>query len=484
MTVPSNLIPTRVTQLPDAPVASEDGLLVYIYNGVTYKIRAGDLLQVSGVPTTRNVFAGTGMAGGGQLSADITLSIAPGGVDTAELASTGVTPGTYGTSTSVSRVTVDSKGRVTSAQNVAISSMGVGTVTDVSVVTANGFAGTVATSTSTPAITLTTDLTGLLKGNGTAMSAAVAGTDYALPDTTSITGVLKGDGAVVSAAVAGTDYALPDATSITGILKGNGTTVSAALINVDYTPAVMSAAGDLIYGAAAGAAARLPIGAINTVLHGGAGGPSYSAVVEADISLSANSINDVTTARHGFCPVLPDNAALFLNGQGNYTLPSGLTISASYSATAFSGQTTVNVVHNFGTYPLVQVVDNTGAMLIPLSVVNNTLNDFTVTFTGSTSGTIMASVGSPQPQAVIAVSNNYTVLTTDRIVKVSAAGKTITLPTAVGNTGREFIINNASTGNVTVNTTLSQTISGQLTQVLPSYSSMVVYSDGSNYWIL
>lgn len=58
---------------------------------------------------------------------------------------------------------------------------GSGTVTSASVVSANGFAGTVATSTTTPAITLTTSITGLLKGNGTAMSAATAGTDYVTP---------------------------------------------------------------------------------------------------------------------------------------------------------------------------------------------------------------------------------------------------------------------------------------------------------------
>ena len=56
-----------------------------------------------------------------------------------------------------------------------------GTVTSVSVVSANGFAGTVATATSTPAITLTTSVTGVLKGNGTAISAAVANTDYIAP---------------------------------------------------------------------------------------------------------------------------------------------------------------------------------------------------------------------------------------------------------------------------------------------------------------
>ena len=58
---------------------------------------------------------------------------------------------------------------------------GSGTVTSVSVVSANGFAGTVATATSTPAITVSTSITGVLKGTGTAISAATAGTDYVTP---------------------------------------------------------------------------------------------------------------------------------------------------------------------------------------------------------------------------------------------------------------------------------------------------------------
>lgn len=57
-------------------------------------------------------------------------------------------------------------------------SSGSGTVTTVSVATANGFAGTVANATTTPAITLTTSITGILKGDGTSISAATAGTDY------------------------------------------------------------------------------------------------------------------------------------------------------------------------------------------------------------------------------------------------------------------------------------------------------------------
>lgn len=57
-----------------------------------------------------------------------------------------------------------------------------GTVTAVSVATANGFAGT-SSGGATPALTLTTSVTGVVKGNGTALSAATAGTDYVAPGT-------------------------------------------------------------------------------------------------------------------------------------------------------------------------------------------------------------------------------------------------------------------------------------------------------------
>jgi hypothetical protein len=50
-------------------------------------------------------------------------------------------------------------------------------VTSLTVTSANGFAGSF-TSGATPALTISTSITGLLKGNGTAISAAVANTDY------------------------------------------------------------------------------------------------------------------------------------------------------------------------------------------------------------------------------------------------------------------------------------------------------------------
>ena len=118
MSVPSNLIPTRVTQLPVAPVADENSLMMIVYQGNNYQIRVGDLLSVAGVPVTRQVIAGTGMTGGGQLSSNVTLSIAAGGVGSTELASSGVTPGTYGATTDIPVFTVDATGRVMAATTV------------------------------------------------------------------------------------------------------------------------------------------------------------------------------------------------------------------------------------------------------------------------------------------------------------------------------------------------------------------------------
>lgn len=77
----------------------------------------------------------------------------------------------------------------TTTQDIAnLGGSGSGTVTNASVVSANGFAGSVATATTTPAITLSTTITGLLKGNGTAMSAAVSGTDIKTIAGTSLLG--------------------------------------------------------------------------------------------------------------------------------------------------------------------------------------------------------------------------------------------------------------------------------------------------------
>lgn len=71
-------------------------------------------------------------------------------------------------------VKVDGTSITINGSGVISSSGASGTVTTVAVVNANGFNATIANPTTAPNITLSTTVTGIIKGNGTALSAAVA----------------------------------------------------------------------------------------------------------------------------------------------------------------------------------------------------------------------------------------------------------------------------------------------------------------------
>jgi hypothetical protein len=105
-----------------------------------------------------------------------------------------------------------------------------GTVTSVSVVSTNGFAGTVATATTTPAITVSTSITGVLKGNGTAISAATAGTDYVAPSTATTftaTQTFAGSSSVLAEVLTNAaEVATVSATAATGTINYDVTTQS------------------------------------------------------------------------------------------------------------------------------------------------------------------------------------------------------------------------------------------------------------------
>jgi hypothetical protein len=82
------------------------------------------------------------------------------------------------------------RGALSAADWTTFNNKGTGTVTAVSVTSANGFAGT-SSGGATPALTLTTSITGVLKGDGTAISAATAGTDYSAGTSALATGIIK-----------------------------------------------------------------------------------------------------------------------------------------------------------------------------------------------------------------------------------------------------------------------------------------------------
>jgi hypothetical protein len=112
--VPTNLIPTRITQLPEAPVADPAGYFPIVISGTTYKVQFSQISSNVQVPASRVINAGTGLTGGGSLSADITIAVANGGIGNAQLDTTGVSAGTYGDGTNIPVVTVNTVGRVTS----------------------------------------------------------------------------------------------------------------------------------------------------------------------------------------------------------------------------------------------------------------------------------------------------------------------------------------------------------------------------------
>lgn len=68
---------------------------------------------------------------------------------------------------------------------------GGGTVTSLSVVTTHGLSGTVANPTTTPAITLSTYISGVVKADGTSFSAAAPGVDYVAPNGSGSNGAAK-----------------------------------------------------------------------------------------------------------------------------------------------------------------------------------------------------------------------------------------------------------------------------------------------------
>lgn len=111
--VPSNLIPTRITGLPEYLGASTLGYLPYVIEGNTYKVQFANIAAVGAVPSTRQINTGTGLGGGGDLSANRTLYILPEGVDDSRLTTTGVTADTYGSAENVPVFTVNAQGRVT-----------------------------------------------------------------------------------------------------------------------------------------------------------------------------------------------------------------------------------------------------------------------------------------------------------------------------------------------------------------------------------
>ena len=81
------------------------------------------------------------------------------------------------------------------------------------------------------------------------------------------------------------------------------------------------------------------------------------------------------------------------------------------------------------------------------------------------------------------INTTYTVRDDDYLIDITGNTITVTLPTAVGFSGKNYVVKNRGEGVVTVGTTSSQTIDGSSTKTLNNNDSIEVVSDGSN-WII
>lgn len=81
------------------------------------------------------------------------------------------------------------------------------------------------------------------------------------------------------------------------------------------------------------------------------------------------------------------------------------------------------------------------------------------------------------------ITSSYTVGVNDYLVDVTGNTITVTLPTAVGINGKNYVIKNSGDGVVTVATTSGQTIDGLNSKSLKNNDSIEVISDSSN-WII
>jgi hypothetical protein len=185
---------TPVISMAAANTSTNGYLTSTDWNTFNSKQPAGTYVTSVAVASS-NGFAGTS-SGGATPTLTLTTSISGiiYGNGTALAAATISAPLGYSAGTlSITQAGAASNGYLSSTDwNTFNNKQPAGTyVTAVSVVSANGLAGT-SSGGATPALTLSTSITGILKGNGTAISAATSGTDYA--PATSGTSILYGNG--------------------------------------------------------------------------------------------------------------------------------------------------------------------------------------------------------------------------------------------------------------------------------------------------
>ena len=276
--------------------------------------------------------------------------------------------------------------------NAAVASGGgTGTVTNVSVVSANGFSGTVANSTSNASITLSATFLGMAWANSSGQLANVAvGNGLSFSTTT---GVLTATGAVANAVTA--------VTATAPVFSTGSTTPDISFLAPGTAGNVLTSIGGVWTSNAVVAGSGTPGGGFTTVQYNNAGAFGGTANLTfngttlnaASINVSTGNLTFTTTGQKivgDFTNATFSNRTNFVTSTANsttgiYALPSGTATAASWQATNNSDPTNASkilIATNGSTdVQLVSGVNGTGTYL-PLTFFNGGAGRFVIGTSG------------------------------------------------------------------------------------------------------
>jgi hypothetical protein len=205
-----------------------------------------------------------------------------------------------------------------------------------------------------------------------------------------------------------------------------------------------------------------------------------------DIQFGTNSTKRVTITSGGNVeqqvPAGSEIYYKFINSSGN-----AINSINSYSNQAPTGSGYIEIYTSNGSNEQAYMFGMNGYGSFIVNQGNGTAGQVLVS-AGSTGATYWGNVSSTAiTHNVVTKTANYTATATDETILVNAAGLvTITLPTAVGISGKIYTIKkvDGTSYATTVATTSSQTIDGQSTFPLPNqWGGVNVQSDGAN-WVI
>jgi hypothetical protein len=320
---------TYLSRLSDVQITSATGGQLLTYNQTGSYWKNTSLSAGTGISVTPTAGGAITVANTGVTSVTGTAPVVSSG---------GATP-----AISMAAATGSVNGYLTSTDWTTFNNKGSGTVTAVSVTSANGFAGT-SSGGATPALTLSTSISGVLKGNGTAISAATSGTDYSAGTSALSTGILKSTtttGALTIAVAADfptlNQNTTGTAANVTGVVAlangGTGQTTASAAFNA-LSP--ITTTGDLILGNGTNSATRLGIGASTYVLTSNGTTASWAAPAGGSAAGSNTQVQYNNSGAFG-----ASSSFTYVSGTGALTAPqvvasnglvvNNMTVSSSYS---------------------------------------------------------------------------------------------------------------------------------------------------------